>query len=496
MSDETSTPEFNFNPITWINGMFPLYLAPEEKINTFISLIHEQGYSTFFLLANEEVNHTDKKQQFNKKLGKVTPISYSTYSPRIFKVIENVSGSAIVALDGLQNPLKMGCLSDSAMFHLPAIPYEMVRKLDSFFRTVFTKHGTEAIVVFTYDNAYAETDDPSDGWGFLVPKQENTAASCDYDQSSIMEQLPDDCDTIYQVGTAHSHPHMSAYCSGIDKADQAEFDGLHITFGWQPGMQTDFHIELQIAGKSFSLKPEQVFKDHKPDTFEDMNALISNVSKYKVAPKNNLVSSAYSSYSGWGDDGISSYPQPLPYQEAVAKADSRLPPGTPPLRNIVAIVDLPYEINDIELCPMCDEKWSSSFNASYRCYKCLCYFMPKGINTVEDLVAFRNKSSYGSFEINVNDPARKPSKEIWVIEEPYYKSLEDAYSWCYYEKPDVDSELSGSSTKNEQHPTPRDPSGLKDCTCGMPIAISEPFCSYCHTRNWMYDDSYPDDYSF
>jgi hypothetical protein len=101
-----------------------------------------------------------------------------------------------------------------------------------------------------------------EGWGVLVPEQSNTAAHCKYDADSIALIKPED---VLIVGSVHSHPEMSAYASGTDHADQADFDGLHITYGWQKSQNngaTQYHLELQMAGTAYSLKPEDVFEDY------------------------------------------------------------------------------------------------------------------------------------------------------------------------------------------------------------------------------------------
>jgi hypothetical protein len=58
---------------------------------------------------------------------------------------------------------------------------------------------------------------------------------------------------------------MAAYASGTDHGDQADFDGIHITFGWQKSVNngaTQYHIEMQMAGTAYTLKPEDVFEDY------------------------------------------------------------------------------------------------------------------------------------------------------------------------------------------------------------------------------------------
>ena len=140
---------------------------------------------------------------------------------------------------------------------MPLIPTVIVDKLDQFFRLVDDQHGTESIVMLTYD---MDKEGP-EGWGVLVPDQENTAAHCNYDPHSIAEMKPDN---VMIVGSVHSHPKMSAYASGTDHADQADFDGIHITYGWQKSVNngaTQYHLELQMAGQAYTLQPEDVFED-------------------------------------------------------------------------------------------------------------------------------------------------------------------------------------------------------------------------------------------
>jgi hypothetical protein len=139
---------------------------------------------------------------------------------------------------------------------MPAIPFTIVNKLDEFFRLVDAQHGTESIVLLTFD----PSKNDSSGWGILVPEQTNTSVHCKYDAESIAEIKPEH---IMIVGSVHSHPKMAAYASGTDHEDQADFDGLHITFGWQAsvnGGATQYHIEMQMAGQAWTLKPEDVFE--------------------------------------------------------------------------------------------------------------------------------------------------------------------------------------------------------------------------------------------
>jgi hypothetical protein len=161
-------------------------------------------------------------------------------------------------------------VKETAEYNMPPIPRVIIDKLDEFFRLVDAQHHTESIVILTYDT----NKEGSEGWGVLVPEQTNTSVHCKYDADSIAALKPDD---VMIVGSVHSHPNMPAYASGTDHADQADFDGIHITYGWQKSVNnnaTQYHIELQIGGSSFVLDPEDVFesytisKDPDPEVIE------------------------------------------------------------------------------------------------------------------------------------------------------------------------------------------------------------------------------------
>ena len=159
----------------------------------------------------------------------------------------------------------------SATFTLPKIPWEMVDKMDQFFRAVDDKYNSEGIVLLTYDFNFRYEDSPEMGWGFAVPDQKNNSVHCDYDKTSVMESL---ADNIQIVGTVHSHPHMPAYASETDHNDQAGFDGVHITYGWhgKTNNQTEYHVELVRGNNFYWLEPSTVLDLDAGDAYEFTDA--------------------------------------------------------------------------------------------------------------------------------------------------------------------------------------------------------------------------------
>lgn len=251
----------------WMPSGLPCFVADRDNI---CDIVEDFGFNIYYLLANKKTvktipNNSAKTTTTTGYSNSATTYNYSnnqptqviTYNSSLFKVINNFVGR-VVELSDDELPETFFTAEETCEYNMPAIPHVLINKMDQFFRLVYSQHGTESIVLLTYDM----TKTGPEGWGVLVPEQSNTAAHCKYDADSIALIKPED---VLIVGSVHSHPEMSAYASGTDHADQADFDGLHITYGWQKSQNngaTQYHLELQMAGTAYSLKPEDVFEDY------------------------------------------------------------------------------------------------------------------------------------------------------------------------------------------------------------------------------------------
>jgi len=249
----------------WTAEGLPAFDANRDDI---CDIVESIGFNIYYLLANSPktlpANNTNNKHNNNNnKNNNKSHVPTPPPAPTVvnettwFKVVNNFVGRTVSKVNPPLNEDYIS-LSESAHYNMPLIPFSIIDKLDQFFRLVDAQHGTESIVMLTYDL----DKEGSEGWGILVPDQENTPAHCNYDPHSIAEMKPDN---VMIVGSVHSHPHMAAYASGTDHADQADFDGIHITYGWQKSVNngaTQYHIELQMAGQAYTLKPEDVFEDY------------------------------------------------------------------------------------------------------------------------------------------------------------------------------------------------------------------------------------------
>ena len=341
------------------NGL-PCFLGNRPDL---FDIVEEQlNMTMYYVLADKS---TFKKYTQTKPAtynnGKSEPAKTTEYveeerEATIFKVVKNMVGRTVQPTEDSFDGTFLG-VEPEAIYNLPPIPMSLINKLDEFFRLVHAQHGTESIVLLTFD----ESNMSSDSWGVLVPKQENTSVHCKYDPDSVVELKPYN---LSIVGSVHSHPEMAAYASGTDHEDQADFDGIHITYGWQKSKDngaTQYHIEMQMAGTAYILKPEDVFENHQTikDPDPEVVKWTENVSK-KVQPP----------YSG---TGVTTSQQVTPYLKSQptttakpTQATGEYKASTGYYRSVLASVvdfDLPkdailvVEVDDSHYgthCPLCE----------------------------------------------------------------------------------------------------------------------------------------------
>jgi hypothetical protein len=235
----------------WLPNGAPCFLANSIDI---CDQIESLGFQIYYLIGHKGT--TSNSTTSYKAGAPSTTVQNTTYKSKMFKVVNNFVGRAVCEVEEDFGP-ELASFKEEAHYTMPAIPHVIVDKLDEFFRLIHAKHGSESIVLLTYDT----TKEGPEGWGILVPEQTNTATHCKYDPDSIVDLKEDH---IMIVGSVHSHPEMPAYASGTDHEDQADFDGLHITYGWQKSVAngaTQYHLELQMGGTSYTLTAKDVFED-------------------------------------------------------------------------------------------------------------------------------------------------------------------------------------------------------------------------------------------
>jgi hypothetical protein len=392
---EVSEDKFELIPLEELtyfdlpNGM-PCFVGNVDDI---CQHIEAHGYNFYYLMTVEEYSYTDT--------NKTTKTSTR---PTIFKVVSTIISRSVTV--ATEQELNLETLSTSAEYTLPRIPYEMVQKMDDFFRAVEDKHGTESIVLLTYDPNFFGLENEGDGWGVLVPDQTNTAADCAYDHESIAKEKPEH---VYLVGSAHSHPNMPAFASGTDHKDQADFPGIHITYGWRKNVSnnaTEYHIELQTPGGVFSLDPGQVFDSFpKSDPSPDIDVWMGKVSKKVYTPtangKTGVGSYGYTDYSyGYGAGGTST----TGYSTIPQAKKVTLPEDFPPIKDNIIIACISE--NDTH-CPFCSVKFVKVDKDKRRCLSCHQYIMFDN-ETVPNVVAHRKAMGLFSNDIDIERSVQKP----------------------------------------------------------------------------------------
>lgn len=383
-------------------GQMKMYLADSVD---YLKRIEDSGVNIYYVIGNHKITEV------------VNNVSKVTLTPNIFRVENSLIGRAIVPVD-LVKDLKMPSqIETGAKYNLPKMPYEYVQRNDAFFRKADLVHGTEAILILTYDPNYLTSQNPSDGWGIIVPDQENTAAHCKYEPQSVMEHKPEH---VQIVGTWHSHPQMSAFFSGTDHQDQDDWDGIHITTGWKGKGPSEYHIALVMAGKNWICDQDLIFApppipDISLDGIDEMVGKIKKKAPPVTTPTSPMgpTSSFVSTYSS-----SSAVNNRVPNVRAI-----KLPANAPKPTEvtIVACVE-PEEVN--YKCPFCKTPLTDSVWDMQRCVACQSFLLAPG-NTLEDLVQDRRDA--GKNYIMDIDPS-VASKPI-VIWKPAIKSTdEDIFS--------------------------------------------------------------------
>jgi len=388
-------------------GPLPLFWGAETDS---MKDIEEAGFQDYYLLAQEKIALPPQQ-------GKAQEYAYR---PTIFLITKTIMGRAVTLAEPKDINLFQST-NESAQYFMPKMPWEMVQKMDAFFRLTYKKHGSEAILVLTYDMDYVGTENPSAGWNCIAPKQKNTAGNCDYEPDSIL-QYKKDSELI--LGTIHSHPEMSAYFSSTDHKDQDEWDGIHITQAWKGTGPTEYYIAMILGGQQWVLKPEQVF-DTPPlpqvDTTQ-VETWMENVEKKAVQP------APMTQYGKtYGTTGTSNPPlslaMPLPTQ-GFMPADKvraiKLPANAPDPETTVIIPEYPASIltdTVLHKCRLCNAPLLAQCVNSRRCVACTAFMLIEG-ESVKDLEDYRNNGKW-SYSLYI-DLEKSPNPiSIYYLDETF-----------------------------------------------------------------------------
>jgi hypothetical protein len=133
-----------------------------------------------------------------------------------------------------------------AELKIPLIPKEIIAQAVGFLRWVYQHCKSEGGLIL---HLYPETGK----YELTCPKQEVSSGSVAWDNKN--ESIPQGAIRICSI---HSHGGGSAFHSSIDKDDEKNFDGFHITFGNMDSEAHSIVASIVVNGNRFKLDEKQI----------------------------------------------------------------------------------------------------------------------------------------------------------------------------------------------------------------------------------------------
>ena len=135
-------------------------------------------------------------------------------------------------------------IEPSAKLIMPKINAELIVQLLLFFRTIYRMHHAEAIILLHF-----------------CQETQKYLLHCPYQTvggASVSCNASERFDGYLLVGDIHSHNDFGAFHSGIDKDDERDMDGIHITMGHldQPYFTISCSVVVNGNNRSLSILKE------------------------------------------------------------------------------------------------------------------------------------------------------------------------------------------------------------------------------------------------
>ena len=126
----------------------------------------------------------------------------------------------------------------------PPLPASLLLQALAFFRAVYSRHKSEALVLLCWREA-------APAYELVIPHQTVGGGHCDYE---IKEFPPG----LMRLGTIHSHAAVEAFHSERDENDERYEDGFHLTLGNIDGDLT-LSCSVVVQGLRGQIPPERLF---------------------------------------------------------------------------------------------------------------------------------------------------------------------------------------------------------------------------------------------
>lgn len=172
-------------------------------------------------------------------------IGYLAAENGTFLIVQTPHYDAIVRAEKLPmlEPVQPG-----ASLKVPPIPPVQVAQIVAFFREVWDRYASEAMLVIAHSAATQE-------YRFFAPHQTVSAGKCNY----TMPRLDAAPEGFEFIGTVHSHGCLPAFHSGTDEHDEMFFNGVHATIGFVGAYHPQVVASLAHGKQRFPIDPRQLF---------------------------------------------------------------------------------------------------------------------------------------------------------------------------------------------------------------------------------------------
>ena len=131
-------------------------------------------------------------------------------------------------------------------YALPKVPADLMARIVGFFRSIYRRQATEALVLLLWAD---------EGFDCFVPAQKVSPVSVSHTLDET--ELPAGSRVI---GSIHSHGAFGAWASSIDADDEAQFDGLHVVVGNFDRARPTYSVALAVDGQRFDIPTNVVLE--------------------------------------------------------------------------------------------------------------------------------------------------------------------------------------------------------------------------------------------
>lgn len=210
------------------------------------------------------------------------PLQYFVGANGVYLALQNNWVNAVVPVAESPKGMRDVCnipglekVESKVKFLLPKIPYNLIAQIVGFFSEIERRMSTEVAVMLHYS--------PTKGWAVTAPNQQVTGGTVSYEMT---DRIPG-----YRcVGTMHSHVRMSAFHSGVDVPDEAQFDGLHCTIGYVHRYpEFDLDAEVVVRGNRYKIAAEKIFEGVSPVTEKKKSSYVDRFVGYGLSGWNSSI---------------------------------------------------------------------------------------------------------------------------------------------------------------------------------------------------------------